>query len=343
MPQRAFEWGLSLVLSSFCPFSAAYGALSFSAGQAGIAVHVVNQVAQMVVLCGSFQPDAPTPVGSHLRHPREDVLHSHSHPADRMFGLLLLFTQRMPPRRFAHEELLGVELDKMLLVLGAVVGAVGEHGLVFLIEEFFKDLAVMHMRRCGGGFDDELGFQVGLHMVLPAVVGLVVFLRPAGFAVLLPPHGRVGIELLGPPALFDALVLLAGVSLARGFGEAGVDDATFAGDVALGFELEVEGLEEFAAALASTFFESLLEVPDRLGVGDHIADAQAEEAFKTRAVKDLLLGGVVAEPVELLQHENLEHEHGVEGRLATFAPVAGGVAGEFFEQRAEIFPGDKLA
>ncbi|HRH98010.1 MAG TPA: hypothetical protein PLB55_18860 [Prosthecobacter sp.] len=44
----------------------------------------------------------------------------------------------------------------------------------------------------------------------------------------------------------------------------------------------------------------MLEVPDRFGVGDHTADAQAEEVFKARAVKDLLLGGVVAEPVELL-------------------------------------------
>jgi hypothetical protein len=44
----------------------------------------------------------------------------------------------------------------------------------------------------------------------------------------------------------------------------------------------------------------LLEVPDRFSVGDHIADAQVEEAFKARAVKDWLLRGVVAEPVEVL-------------------------------------------
>ena len=101
----------------------------------------------------------------------------------------------------------------------------------------------------------------------------------------------------------------------QGFGKAGVDDAAFTGDVALGFELEVEGIEELATALAITFFEALLEVPDRLGVGDHIADAQAEEAFEARTVKDLLLSGVVAESVELLQLKHLEHEHGVEGGL----------------------------
>jgi hypothetical protein len=29
-------------------------------------------------------------------------------------------------------------------MLGAVIGAIGKHGLVFVIEQFFKDLAVMH-------------------------------------------------------------------------------------------------------------------------------------------------------------------------------------------------------
>jgi hypothetical protein len=93
---------------------------------------------------------------------------------------------------------------------------------------------------------------------------LIVLFRPACFAVLLPIHGRVGVELLGPPALFDALVVLAAVTLARCFGEAGIDDAAFTGDVALGFEMEVEGFEVLAAPLASILFEALLEVPDRL-------------------------------------------------------------------------------
>ncbi len=47
--------------------------------------------------------------------------------------------------------------------------------------------------------------------------------------------------------------------------------------------------------------------------------------------------------MELLQHEHLEHEHGVEGGLAAFAPIARGVAGEVFEQRAEALPRDEVA
>lgn len=103
----------------------------------------------MVVLRGSLQADAATPVGPHLRQPREDVLHSYPHPADGVVGLLLGRAQRAAACGFAHEELLRVELDEMCFVLFAVIGAVGEHGLVLVIEQLLKHLSVMHMR--GGG------------------------------------------------------------------------------------------------------------------------------------------------------------------------------------------------
>ena len=86
----------------------------------------------------------------------------------------------------------------------SVGGAVGQHGLVFFVEQLLEHLAVMHVGRGGLGLKNKLG----LHMVLPAIVGFVVLLRPTDFAVFLPTHGRVGVELLGPPAVLDALVLL---------------------------------------------------------------------------------------------------------------------------------------
>jgi hypothetical protein len=76
---------------------------------AGIAVPIIDQATQMGVLAGSFKSDAPTPVGSHLRPPREDVLHPHSHAADDVVSLLLGWTQSMTPGGFEHEELLRVE------------------------------------------------------------------------------------------------------------------------------------------------------------------------------------------------------------------------------------------
>ncbi len=127
----------------------------------------------------------------------------------------------------------------------------------------------------GGGarFEDELGLQVGFHMVLPPVVDFVVLLRPACFAVFLSAYGGVGIELFGALALFDAPVLVAVVALAWGFDEAGVHDAAFAGDEAFAFKVVAEGFEELAAAFASVGLDALLEVPERFGVGDVIADA----------------------------------------------------------------------
>ena len=278
-----------------------------------------------------------------MRQPREDVLHSHPHSANGVVGLLLGFAQRLAARGFAHEELLGVEFDEMRFVLGAVIGAIGQHGLVFVIKQLLEHLAVMHAGGCGAGFEDELGLQVGFDVVLPAEVRFVVLLAPACFAVFLAAYGGVLVELCGALALLDALVLLAVVALARGFDEAGVDDAAFAGDEAFAFEDLVKGFEELTAAFAPVVFDALLEVPDRFGVGNVVADAQAEEGFKARAVEDLLLRGVVAQAVELLQHEDFEHEHGVEGGLAALLPIARGVAGEVFEQRAEALPGDEVA
>jgi ABC-type methionine transport system ATPase subunit len=40
-----------------------------------------------------------------------------------------------------------LSLIKMRLVLGAVIGAVGQHGLVVLVEQICKHLAVMHAGR----------------------------------------------------------------------------------------------------------------------------------------------------------------------------------------------------
>jgi hypothetical protein len=92
--------------------------------------------------------------------------------------------------------------------------------------------------------------------------------------------------------LLDALVLFAAVTLARGFREADIDDAAFLGDDAFGLQYLAEGLEEFASAFASSCLDALLEIPERFGIRDVIADAQAEEGFEAGAVNDLLLGGI---------------------------------------------------
>ena len=100
--------------------------------------------------------------------------------------------------------------------------------------------------------------------------------------------------------------------------KAGVDNAAFAGNNAFAFKHLAEGFEELAAARTHALFDALLEVPQRFGFGDVVADAQAEEVLEAGAV-DLLLGGVVAQSVELLQREDLDHEQGgAKGGLPPF-------------------------
>ena len=146
----------------------------------------------------------------------------------------------MASRCLAHEELLGVKFDEMHLTLGGVLGAIGQHGLVFIIEQFFKDLAVVDTGGRGGGAEDELGFQVGLQMVLPSLVHFVVLLGPACFAV---------------------------VVLARGIHKAGIHHTAFADDHAFAFEHLAEGFEELAAALTAFGFKALLETQIVLASG----------------------------------------------------------------------------
>lgn len=76
-----------------------FGGLSF---QEGIAVHIVDQVAEAVVLTRSFQSDAADVVHSHLLHAPEDVFHSHSDPPHSFVEALIGFAQRIIAVGFAH-------------------------------------------------------------------------------------------------------------------------------------------------------------------------------------------------------------------------------------------------
>ena len=66
----------------------------------------------------------------------------------------------------------------------------------------------------------------------------------------------------------------------------------------------------------------LAEQPDRLGVGDRVVQRQPHEAHEREPVAQLVLGLVVGQRVERLQHEDAEHQHRVVGR----PPAPGAVA-----------------
>ena len=228
------------------------------------------------------------------------------------------------------------------MILG-VVCAVAQNCFVARIDEVFESLAVMDVGRGGAVLIDEFAFGVYLGVVLVAVVGFVVFLGPTCVAIFLTTFRGGWVELVGALAVFDLLVLLAGVSLARGIDKAGINDAPFFGDQAFARERPVEGVEEFLAPVALVFFNEFFEVPNRIGVGHFVAETQSQKAHEAEAILDLSFGGLVAEAMVFLKDKDLEHEKRIERRTPSFLPILGIVASDLFEYGAKTFPVNQVA
>jgi hypothetical protein len=162
-------------------------------------------------------------------------------------------------------------------------------------------------------------------------------------SLLLASSCRGGSKFFRPFAVFDFLVLFAGVVLPWGIDKAGIHDTAFSGDDAFASERGVEGFEEFAAAIASVGFDEFFEIPNGGGVGDFISGAQVEKGEEAEAISDFLLGAFVTQAVEFLEDEDLKHEDGIEWRAPPFAPILGGVSGDFFEHGPEALPVNEIA
>ena len=67
--------------------------------------------------------------------------------------------------------------------------------------------------------------------------------------------------------------------------------------------------------------ELLAEQPDCLGVRHLVAQPQPEEAHERQTVIDDKFGLIVGQIVKRLQHEDIEHQHRIEGRTATLCPI----------------------
>ena len=167
------------------------------------------------MLFGPEQADGSQAVHRHLAHPPEDMLAAHPYPAPELVGRPLLLAERMPPAALKQDEVLAVLRDQVLVAGLREVGAVGEDSLVLLVDQLPEHLTVVHVGRSRRVAIDQLALRVHLGVVLIAVVRLIVFLRPARIAILLPPLRRIGFEAFGTLAMLDLLVLFAALTLAR--------------------------------------------------------------------------------------------------------------------------------
>lgn len=61
--------------------------------------------------------------------------------------------------------------------------------------------------------------------------------------------------------------------------------------------------------------------PDRLGIGHSLVQRQSREAHERQPIAQLVLGLLVRQRVEPLQHKGAEHQHRVVGRPATAAAI----------------------
>jgi len=135
-------------------------------------------------------------------------------------------------------------------------------------------------------------------------------------------------------AFLDGLGVLAFVALDRRLHQQGVDDLATARHVALLLELLLDLLEHQRARAGLR--QAIAEQPNRLGIGDAAAFGQIQKLQETTAVQQLVFQRVVSQVVELLEHQNFDHQHGRIWRTAALGarwPRRGGVdaAGQRFE------------
>ena len=83
--------------------------------------------------------------------------------------------------------------------------------------------------------------------------------------------------------------------------------------------MSVEGSEQLLDGTGTG--ELLAEQPDRLGIRHRVLEVKPQEAHKREPIPDLELGGVIRQRVEGLEHQDLEHQHGIVGRASSLEPV----------------------
>lgn len=144
-------------------------------------------------------------------------------------------------------------------------------------------------------------------------------------------HWHAVDTLIGRPPCLDVGLLGVGVALARSSNQRGIDDLPRHWNVAGLAQHPVDAFEQRRdrAYLRQPFPEQ----PDRLGIGHTIRQAKPEEAHEGKGVVDQVLGALVRQRVDRLDHQYLEHQHRIEGRVTATSAIAIGKC--FLRFRAE--------
>jgi len=315
----------------------------------GISVEVVGQIGHADFEASSSDSYAAESVSSKVSDAPEDVFGAAPYRAFDAVPLGLFAGQLAGAGAFFADEVVDPVPGEVSFHGLADVGAVRPQSRAAVV---FSDQLADGLRVVDGGVGDreclhELAYRIDLRVVLIAVVGLAVLLGPARIAVFLTAAPGVLLEAFGTPTLFDLTVLtlrfcrrpaprnMGTIALARGLHKARIDDLSFLSDQSPGPELAVESLEN---RTDSFFAQTLLESPDRGMVGNRIARTQPHEPQEAEAVGELELHLFIAQIVESLQKQHLQHQHRTPGRTSSSALV---LVGQMLQQhRTKPFPVD---
>jgi len=303
-------------------------------------LQVVRQVSQSDLTSRSHAADRShdRPTERRLMLRAEHVLDAHSHLAFLPIRLLLFLRERTVSRALPDQLRTIAELSKRRLRLLRYVSRVGVNVLVrvAVVEQFLEHLTVMDRRIGRLVIADELMLGVDGDVVFVTEIRIPVFLRPASVRVLLSAFVRS--PQLGRLAVFDAVVFVVRVPLTRDLDEARIDDLSF-------FRLEARFAKMLVEQGEQIAFEfrlghRVLEDPDRVGVGDAVAEREPEEPHERDAVEDLEFGLIERQIVKRPEDRDFEHQNGVVRRTTGFSFLTRRT--DRFEQRSKHIPIDGL-
>jgi len=137
-------------------------------------------------------------------------------------------------------------------------------GIDYLIQEFFKHLAVMHRRIAHCVTLHQLVGFVGIYMVFVAVVPLFILLRPTSINILLTPFGGLLVLRFGWLFRLDAGVLFSTVSLTWHFNKGGINHLPRTRHIAMHRQLLMKLRKQLINQVQ--LFQAFTKKPYRLGI-----------------------------------------------------------------------------
>ena len=105
----------------------------------------------------------------------------------------------------------------------------------------------------------------------------------------------------------------------------------------------LKSLEQLPGTIPAILFQRLLDIPDRSRIRYSFSGMQTQKYHETKSIPYLKLALLIAQAVKLLQYQRLEHQHRINGRTPSLAPISLGIAQNRLEFLTKQLPVSHLA